>query len=81
MASQQAGEPGEDDEIEAMTQSFLLRIWPVAQARRQRPWRGTITHVQSGARRGVQSPGEITRFIRRSLERVGVSWRGRWWRR
>lgn len=80
MASQQRDEPDEGDEIEAATQSFMLRIWPIAPARRRSPlWRGTITHVQSGERRGVQSLGEVVRFIRPYLRRLGMAWRSRWW--
>jgi hypothetical protein len=78
VASEQADEP-RDGEIESVTESFVLRIWPIAQTRRPTPWRGRITHVRSGEQRGVQSFDEIIRFIRPYLKRMGVAWHRRWW--
>ena len=54
-------------------QSFVIKLWvehPGGEAKAE--WRGQITHVPSGARQYVTSLGEVTKFIKRYLELLGV---------
>lgn len=62
------------DGAEHPTQSFIVRIWieEPAEPGRGATWRGHITHVQSGARRSVDSLVGIHRFLVVHLEAVGV---------
>jgi len=62
------------DRAEHRTQSFVVRIWIEEPAKPDRgaTWRGHITHVQSGARRSIDSVVDILRFIVVHLEAVGI---------
>jgi hypothetical protein len=67
------------------THSFIAKIWLEEGADQGRPatWRGTITHVPSGAQRYLQSLGDILAFIVPYVEEMGVKlapyWRVRRW--
>jgi len=59
---------------EALTQSFIVRIWieerlPGNAGAR---WRGHVTHVPGGERVHVKSLQEITLYIARFLQGMGV---------
>ena len=60
--------------LERTTQSFIVRVWlegSVTDVDRV-TWRGQITHVPSGERRYLKELGEITAFIARYLEEMGL---------
>jgi len=74
----------EMDLFESETHSFIIKIWLEDDGRTR--WRGHITHVPDGERRYLEDLGEISRFIRPYLEKMGVeiekrpvrSWLARW---
>jgi hypothetical protein len=63
------------------THSFVTKIWLEEGADQGRPatWRGTITHVPSGARRHLQSLSDILVFIAPYVEEMGVELDLCWW--
>jgi hypothetical protein len=73
--------------LESCSHSFIVRVWceepdsPAASA-----WRGQITSVADGRRRGVEALGDIQEFIAPYLAELGVKFRlhdrlRRWFRR
>jgi len=66
---------------EALTQSFIVKIWLEERApgKSGARWRGHVTHVPGGERVHVKSLREITLCISEHLQEMGVkvefSWR------
>jgi len=62
------------DLIEFNTRSFIVKVWleEANEATGRTRWRGHITHVADGERRYVEDFEDITDFIKRNLEDMGV---------
>jgi hypothetical protein len=60
--------------LERDVQSFIVRVWFEGSATETDPvtWRGQITHVPSGEREYLTELGEVTAFIARYLEEMGL---------
>jgi hypothetical protein len=68
------GERAGDDEVDPITDSFVLKIWLEERAKLARSaiWRGYITHVASGTRRYVKDLDGIVIFVTSYLQKMGV---------
>ena len=69
----------------ATPQSFIVKFWleePESVAP-SKPWRGLITHVPSGERQYLSSPGDMFGFMAPYLKAMGMAldWRWRWFGR
>ncbi len=55
----------DEDELERITHSFVLKVWLETRGRAAQPaqWRGYITHVPTGERRYVQELSDIVMAI------------------
>jgi len=71
------------DEIEPITQSFIVRVWVEDRTEEggKGTWRGQITHVSSNKHRYLTNLDEIADFISPYLEEMGVKPGMRWWMR
>jgi len=63
------------------THSFVVRVWPkrVENAEGDAPWRGSITHVETGERRYLEGLIEVPAFIAPYILEAGgtLDWRSR----
>ena len=59
---------------EVSTHTFVIRLWLEASAGESEGarWRGHITHVPTGTQRSVQHLADLTAFVGRYLEQMGV---------
>jgi hypothetical protein len=56
-----------------MVCSFIIKIWPESPEKgKQAKWRGHITHVPSQERRYLKSLKDITDFVNKYLQYMGV---------
>lgn len=60
---------------DAIAQSFIIRIWIEESATRTQPavWRGSVTHVPSGATEYIQDLSRIAAIIAPYLTEMGVN--------
>ena len=80
MNIQGPSEPADDDEVEQITHSFVLKIWRerVARTGQRATWRGRITHIPGNEETSVKHMDEIMDFIAPYVEQLGVQL-GSWW--
>lgn len=58
---------------ETNTQSFIVKIWTESgEGFKRAVWRGQITHVASGERRYLTDLNQITLFVSKFLQEMGV---------
>jgi hypothetical protein len=69
------------DSLEATSHPFVVRVWleESAEEAHRATWRGHITHVPSGKRCYLHSLDDITAFVARYLESMGIKF-SVWWR-
>jgi hypothetical protein len=66
---------------EANIQSFIVKVWIEEAADRagEITWRGQVTHVPGGERRGFQDLDDLAAFVRGYLEKMGVETNSHLW--
>ncbi len=76
-------QPPDDEDRQARTRSFVVRLWLEEKRDGRSLWRGHITHVASHERRHIRRLDDIPLFIVPYLEQlgghIGWFWRVRRW--
>jgi hypothetical protein len=65
---------------EPKVQSFIVKLWleEAGDETGRLVWHGYITHVPDGQRHYLKTPSDITDFITRYLEEMGLEPKSQW---